>query len=130
MQVPLALMKLGVRPALLNRPQHSAVGVADDSLGRARQRSEESAPVDRMRARERLRTPEPGLAGLVANRAEDVESDPAGGDALAVGVQGADPKREMIEQKRAFRRPEGRPVGLEDDRRKELDPVGDELAVV
>ncbi len=39
LQMPLALMKLGVGPALLDRPQHPAVGVADDPLGLARQRS-------------------------------------------------------------------------------------------
>lgn len=81
-----------------------------------------------MRARERLRAPEPGLAGSVADRAEDVEGDPAGGDPLPVPVQGPDPERQVIEQQRALRRPEGWAVRLESDRREELDPVGDELA--
>src|SRR5207342_2203022 len=106
----------------LDRPQHSAVGVADDSLGLTRQRAEESAPVGRMCARKCFCVPELRLAGLVADRAEDVEGDPPGGNALAVGVQGADPEGQVIEQERALRWPEGGPVGLEDDRREELDP--------
>ena len=106
------------------------MGVADDSLRLPWQRAEEGAPVRRVRARERLRAPEPGFAGLIAGGAEDVEGDAAGGDSLALGVQGTDPEGQMIEQQRSLRRPESRPVGLEDDRREELDLVGDELAVV
>jgi hypothetical protein len=36
----------------------------------------------------------------------------------------------VVEQERAVGRPVARVVGLEDDRREQLNPVGDELAVV
>jgi hypothetical protein len=130
LQVPFALVQLDARPAPLDRPQHAAVGVADDPLRLARQRAEEGAPVGRMRARKGLRAPEPRLAGAVPDRAEDVEGDPSGGNPPAVGVQGPDPEGQMVEQQRSLGWPGGWGMGPEDDRREQLDPVGDELAVV
>jgi hypothetical protein len=74
--------------------------------------------------------PELRLAGAVADRAEDIEGDPASRDRPAGGVQGPDPEGQMLEQQRARGRPGGRALGLKDDRREQLDPVGDELAAV
>jgi hypothetical protein len=51
---PLALVKLGLRPALGNRLQHAAGGVADDPLGPSRQRGQKCAPVGRVGGREGL----------------------------------------------------------------------------
>lgn len=127
--MPFALVQLGIRPAPLDRPQHAAIGVADDPLRLALQGAEQGAPVGRIGAPERLGMPEPGLAGAVADRAEDVEGDSPGGDPPALGVVGPDPERQMVEQQRALGRPGARALRLGDDRREQLDPVGDELAV-
>jgi hypothetical protein len=69
-------------------------------------------------------------AGHIADRAEDVEGDPAGRDPPTGGVQRPDAERQVIEQERALSRPGARAMGLEDDRRKELNPVCDQLAAV
>jgi hypothetical protein len=61
-----ALLQLGVWPARLDRPQHSAVGVTDDPPWLAGQRAEEGAPVGRVGAREGLGAPEPRLAARSA----------------------------------------------------------------
>jgi hypothetical protein len=74
-------------------------------------------------------TPEPRLSGAVADRAEDVEGDPAGRDSPPAGVEGPDPEGQVVEEQRALRRPGALAVGLEDNRREQLDPVADELAV-
>ena len=97
LQVPFAPLQLGVRPALLDRSQHAAVGVADDPLGLTEQRAEKRAPMSRMRAREGLGAPEPRLARPVADRAEDVEGDPPRRDPPPAGVQGPDPERQVVE---------------------------------
>jgi hypothetical protein len=130
LEVPFALVQLHLRPALLDCPQHAAVGVADHPLRLARQRAEEGAPVGRMSAREGLGAPEPRLAGAVADRAEDVERDSAGRDPPPAGVQGSNPERQVVEQERALGRPGGQAMRLKDDRREQLDPVGEELSVV
>jgi hypothetical protein len=83
-----------------------------------------------MGRRERLGVPKQRLCGAVSNRAKNVEGDPAGAYRLAVGIQGPDPEGQVVEQERAFGRPGSRTVRPKDDRREELDPVGDELAVV
>src|SRR3989442_8849676 len=83
-----------------------------------------------MRPWEGLSEQEPGLAGARADRAEDVEGDPAGGDPLRACVQGPDPEGQMIEQERPLGWPGGWSMALEDDRREQLDPVGDELTMV
>jgi hypothetical protein len=83
-----------------------------------------------MGGRKRLGAPELGLGGNVADRAEDVEGDPPSRDPPPTGVQRPDAKRQVIEQQRALRRPRGGANGLEDDRREQLDPVGDQLAVI
>jgi hypothetical protein len=98
LQVPFALVQLGVRPARLDRLQHAAVGVADDPPWLAGQRAEKRAPVGRMSAREGLGAPEPRLPGAVADRAENLEGDPAGRDRPAAGVQGSDPEGQMVKQ--------------------------------
>jgi hypothetical protein len=94
-----------MRPARLDRLQHAAVGVADDPPGLARQRLEEGAPVGEMGAYERLSEPEPRLAGAVADAAEDVEGDPAGGDPSPGGIQGPNPEGQVVKQQRALCRP-------------------------
>jgi hypothetical protein len=127
---PLALVKLGLRPALGNRLQHAAGGVADDPLGPSRQRGQKCAPVGRVGGREGLGARKPRPAGHIADRAEDVEGDPAGRDPPTGGVQRPDAERQVIEQERALSRPGARAMGLEDDRRKELNPVCDQLAAV
>jgi len=130
LQMPFAAVQLRLRPARLDGLQHAAVGVADDALGMARQRAEESAPVGGLGACERLGEPEPRLAGAIADAAEDVEGDLAGGDSPPAGVQGSNPKGQMVEQQRAVCRPGRRTVGIEDDRRKDLHPIGEKLAVI
>ncbi len=57
-----------------------------------------------MRARKGLGTPEPRPAGPVADRAEDIEGDPAGRDPSAAGVQG------LTQKARWSRRSEPRPA--------------------
>jgi hypothetical protein len=76
------------------------------------------------------RAPEPRLAGHVSDRAEDVEGDPAGRNPPPGGIQSADAEGQVIEQQRALGRPGAGAVGLEDDRREQLHPVADQLAVV
>jgi len=91
-------MELGLGPALGDRLQHPAVGVADNPLGLARQGAEEGAPVRRLSRREGLSAPQSRLAGAVADRAEDVEGDPAGGDPPPGRIEGPDPKGQMVEE--------------------------------
>ena len=63
LQVPFALLQLGLRPARRDRGQHAAVGVADDPLRLTGQRAEEGAPVGGLGTCERLSQPEPRPAG-------------------------------------------------------------------
>ena len=130
LEVPLALVKLRLRPTLGDRLEHADVGVADDPLRLARERAQECAPVGRMGGRKRFGAPKPRLSSYVSDRAEDIEGDPAGRNPPPGGVQGPDPEGQMVEQERPLARPGGRATGLEDNRREHLDPVGDELAVV
>jgi hypothetical protein len=69
---------------------------------------------------ERLSEPESRLAGVEADAAEDIEGDLPGGDPPPAGVQGSNPKGQMVEQQRALCRPGSRTVGLKDDRREDL----------
>jgi hypothetical protein len=120
LQVPFALVQLGGGPALLDRPQHPAMGIANDPLRLARQRAQEGAPIGGVSAREGLGPPEPWLAGAVADRAEDVESDPPGRDSPPAGIQGPHPEGQMVEQKGALTRPGGRAMLLKNDVNAEL----------
>jgi hypothetical protein len=65
-----------------------------------------------------LEAPQLGTAALKAGSAEDPESDPR-----APGGAITHRQRQIVEQKRAGRRPRGGPVPLEDDRREHLNPV-------
>jgi len=130
LQVPFALLQLRSRPARFDRLQHATVGVADDPLWLTGQGAEEGAPVGGMRACERLCEPEPRLAGAEADAAEDIEGDPAGRDPPAAGVQGSHPEGQMVKQQRALYRPRRWTMRFEDDRREQLHPVGDELAMM
>jgi hypothetical protein len=49
---------------------------------------------------------------------------------LPAGVQQADAEGQVIEQERALDRPGAGAMGIEDHRREQLHPVGDELAVI
>src|ERR671928_856469 len=77
--MPLAVVKLRRGPTLLERLDHSPVGVADHAPRLAGERGEKGAPVVRMGAREGLRVPQPRLARAVSDRAEDVEGNPSPG---------------------------------------------------
>ena len=92
LQMPFALLQLGLRPALCERGQHAAVGVADDPLGLTRQGAKEGPPVARLGARERLCQPEPRPASVEAHAAEDVEGDPARRDPPTVAIKGPHPE--------------------------------------
>ncbi len=74
--------------------------------------------------------PEPRPAGGKADAAEDVERHPAGRDPLSARVQGSHTEGQMVEQQGALHRPGERTVGLEDDRREDLDPIGEQLTVI
>jgi len=111
------------------RRRSSGVVVADHSGRLAAQAPQERRPVRGTRGRERLKTPQARPVALIAHRGEDVKDDPAAGDGLAVRAERLDAEREVVEDKRALGGPVVRTVPLENDRREELDPVRDELAV-
>ncbi len=100
------------------------VVVADHPRRGAAQPTEEALPIGLRLARERLQAPGLEPSRLKAGRAEDPEGDP---EAPASRV--AHWERDVVEQQRALLGPGRLPVRLEDDRRKDLDPVADELAV-
>jgi hypothetical protein len=129
LQMPLAPMKLYLRPALLDRLDHPAMRIANHARRLAFERGEKGAPVSGMGGGEGLGTPEPGLAGAVADRTEDVEGDRPSGDAATACILGPDPEWDLVQEQRAVSWPRGRSVRCKDDGCEELDPVGDELAV-
>jgi hypothetical protein len=122
-------MQRDPRPALLDRLDHPAMRIADHARWLALQRGEERAPVGGMGGGERRGVPEPGLAGAVADRAEDVEGDRPPRDAATACILGSDPEWDVVQQQRAVSWPTRRSVRREDDGCEQLDPVGDELAM-
>jgi hypothetical protein len=84
LQVPLALLKLDPWPALLDRLDHPAMRIANHARRLALERGEKGAPDGGMGGGEGLGMPQPGLAGAVADRAEDVEGDRPCGDAATL----------------------------------------------
>jgi hypothetical protein len=70
--------------------------IADHPRWLAFQRGEERAPVGGMGGGERRGVPEPGLAGAVADRAEDVEGDRSSGDPATACILGSDPERDVV----------------------------------
>jgi hypothetical protein len=122
--VPLAKVELGLGEGGAHRPVQPEVVVADHARWRPLEGAQERLPVGVRGVGKGLHAPELGASALEARRAEDPECDPQASGGRVTHREG-----QIVEQKRAGRRPGGGPVRLEDDRGKELDPVSDELAV-
>jgi hypothetical protein len=113
---------------VLDSGSDAPVRVADHALRLAVERAQERLPVIGCGGVERLKAPQQTAAVVIAQRAEDVESDHATRDGAAVGGGCLDAERHLVEHKRSLG-PQRWPVRLEDDWREDLDEVADELPV-
>ena len=133
--MPLAEVKVGLRPEPLDRRQEVVVEVADHPRRRAGQRAEEPLPLRAaaaVLAVEGLPAHEPSALGRGGERREDREDAVAARP--AVGSSGVE--RNRVEDERPLALDDGRvarldlrPKPLEDHRGEDLDPVADELRV-
>jgi hypothetical protein len=123
-QMPLAEVELGVGEDGTYCPIEPGVVVAHDPRRSLLQRAQERFPVSLRCVGKGLRAPELGTALLKARGAEDPERDPE-----AAGSRVPHRERQVVQQQRSGGWPGRRSVRLEDHRRKDLNPVGHQLAV-